>query len=448
MTRIDSKPLSVVAKAKALIQTEAMLKKGDSVLVGLSGGADSVALLLVLLELRREYDITISCAHVNHGLRGEDSLRDMEFVKALCNSYHLKLSILEEDVQRFAKKHRLSIEDAGRQIRYRFFGEQKTDKIAVAHTKDDNAETVVMNLVKGNLPKGILPVRGNIIRPLLGVAKEELYEYLQEKQQSFVTDESNFSKDYTRNRIRLDVIPHIKEHFNKNFTNTVYYTTCILREEENYFNGLSEDFLQEHGEISENSVSLDIDALGTRHSAVGKRILRYAYYRVTDGQGRISYSETERIFRLCESGQSGQKILLSHPWEAIRTGGKLVFRKVQHAAGFCFSLVGNEDFQLPSGMKIALVKEPAETYSYCYPITVLPGDTVTVRSRRSGDTLYLKNLNIHKKLSDFLIDKKIPVTLRDEIPLIVVNDAVRVVVGHFYEEPHENMEYRYYIAVK
>ncbi|MBO5409154.1 MAG: tRNA lysidine(34) synthetase TilS [Clostridia bacterium] len=448
MTRIDAKKSLVVAKADRLIQYEAMLEKGDSVLVGLSGGADSVALLCVLLELREKYDIKISCAHINHRLRGEASYQDMEFVKELCKRLELPLSVLEEDVEQFAKEHHLSLENAGRQIRYRFFYQQKTDKIATAHTKDDNAETVVMNLVKGNLPKGILPKRGNIIRPLLEVTKEEIYEYLNGIHQSFVTDETNFSTDYTRNRIRLEVIPYLKENFNTNFTNTVYHTSCILREEENYFHELCEAFCNEHTETANTSVSLNISALVALHPAVGKKILRYVYHRVTEGQGRISFEEIERILTLCQNGQSGQKITLSQSWEAIRCSGNLIFQKGSPVTAFSYPLTKTKSCVLPSGMKLILAKEPVEECRWCYPITVLPGDFVLVRSRQPGDTLYLENLNIHKKLSDFFIDKKIPVTLRNEIPLITVNGKVRVVVGHFYEKPHDNPEYRYYIVVK
>ncbi len=448
MTRINSKMSSVVAQANATIQAESLLQQGDCVVVGLSGGADSVALLLVLMELREEYGFTITCAHVNHKLRGEASVRDMEFVVELCKRLQLPISVLEEDAERFAKEHRLSIEDAGRQIRYRFFAEQGADKIATAHTKDDNAETVIMNLVKGNLPKGILPKRGNIIRPLLGISKEELYRYLEEKQQPFVTDETNFSPDYVRNRIRLEVIPYIKEHFNTNFTNTIYHTSCILREEESYFLELCEEFFGKYASVMQDSVCLEMKPLMKLHSALGKKILRYTYFQTTGGTGRISYEEIERIWRLCHKGKSGQRVQLSQSWEVVRCSDRLVFQTVAKPKEFCFSLTENATCQLPSGMTVYLAKQPETECSYCYPVTVFSGATVCIRNRKPGDTLYFKNLNIHKKLSDFLIDKKIPQTCRDDIPLVTVDGEIRVVVGHFYEETDKNSEYIYHIVVK
>ena len=157
MTPIDEKKPIFLDKVQKTVEQYGMLSYGDSVLVGLSGGADSVALLRVMLALREEYGLQISCAHVNHGLRGECAERDAEFAKALCKEQGVPLCSLEENVKAYATRHGLSVEEAGREVRYLFFKEQKTDKIAVAHTMDDTAETVLMNLLKGNLPLGCSP---------------------------------------------------------------------------------------------------------------------------------------------------------------------------------------------------------------------------------------------------------------------------------------------------
>lgn len=446
MTRIDSKGSLVVQKARQLIEKEGLLKKGESLVIGLSGGADSVALLLVLMELREEYELTLSCAHVNHGLRGQEAVQDMEFVKKLCKRMEIPLSVLEENVEQYAKSHGFSVEDAGRRVRYRFFLEQGTEKIATAHTKDDNGETVLMNLLKGNLPKGILPKRGKIIRPLLSVTKAEILSYLNEKNQPFVTDASNFSTDYTRNRIRLELIPYIEEHFNKNFTNTVYNTTDIYHQEQAYFDELCQNFLEEHATHSKDCLSLSIEPLLNLHPAVGKKILRFSYFQIAGEEGRISYEEIERIYRLCLTGQSGQRILLSSSREALRCKDRLIYQKKEEPVLFSILLSENTPCILPTGETVVLSKEATTDCLYCYPISLKPSSVVTVRSRLPGDKIYFKNLEIHKKLSDFLIDKKIPLTERDKIPLITVDGEVRVVIGHFYETPDSESEL--YIIVK
>lgn len=449
MTRIDESQNVVVRKARHLIQKENLLQTGDSVVVGLSGGADSVALLLLMLELREEYELKISCAHINHCLRGEDARRDMEFVKELCNRLGIKLFLMQEDVGKYAKEHHLSLEDAGRQIRYRFFREIGCEKIATAHTKDDNAETVLMNLVKGNLPKGILPKRETVIRPLLLVTKEEIYRYLEEKNQAFVTDETNFSTEFIRNRIRLELIPYIKENFNQNFTNTVYNTTDVFHSEQAFLQELCDDFLGKHSKKETDKILLEQEALKEVHPALARKVLRSAWFLLAGQDAAISYEQTERVLGLLDGRQSGKRISLPKDWEAVLCGAFLLLRKQTENVEFSMKLSMGETKTLPFGQEISLSKTPVEDALYCYPVCVKTGEQVWVRNRKPGDKIYFQNLGIHKKLSDFFIDKKVPLYERDEIPLVVVNHEVRAVVGHFYEEVLEkDLACLYYIVIK
>ncbi|MBQ7791956.1 MAG: tRNA lysidine(34) synthetase TilS [Clostridia bacterium] len=310
MTRIDATRERFLQTVKKTVADYQMLHPGDSVLVGLSGGADSVALLLALLSLQEEYQLAVSCAHINHGLRGEFAKRDMDFVIALCKNLSVPLFVLEEDVGAYARKKGISVEAAGREVRYRFFGEQNTDKIAVAHTKNDCTETLLMNLTKGYLPLGIPPKRGNIIRTLLGVTKEEIYAFLEANGQNFVTDETNFSKEYTRNRIRLEFIPYIEENFNKNFTNTIYNTSDILWQEQDFLEGTVARFLGENATFSDGRISVSAKAVAISHPAIARKAVRRCYYQLAGELGHISFEQIERLSGLCKTGQSGQKIEL------------------------------------------------------------------------------------------------------------------------------------------
>ncbi len=444
MTRTD-----FLNRVRALIEREQMLSFGDSVLVGLSGGADSVALLRVLLELREEYGIRVSCAHIHHGLRKETARRDMEFCEDLCKKMDVPLVTLCEDVAEYAKKHHLCLEDAGRRVRYAFFNQQSTDKIAVAHHKDDNAETVLMNLVKGNLPLGIAPRREKIIRPLLCLGKEEIYAYLNGLGQDYVTDETNLTADYTRNQIRLDLIPYIRENFNKNFTNTVYHSSDVLYREQQYLEENTKKLYRRIAKEENGSVLLPLSELANEDEVLVKRILRYAYHRICKVGERISYEQLERVFRLCRAAEKGKQISLPGGISALISGDFLRFGKTE-TDGFSPVLIPVEQ-DVFCGMADCYVRLSKEKESglYCYPIRVQQGENVTLRRRCEGDKLYFHNVGIHKKLSDFFIDKKIPLHERDCVPLICVNDSVRAVAGHFYEDvtdcPKDEL---YYIIFK
>ena len=201
-----------------------MTETGDEVIAALSGGADSVCLLLALNELKETLGIKLSAIHVNHCLRGNESDRDEQFCRDLCGRLRIPLICGRFNVKEEAENRKISTELAARDIRYRFFQENSSGKkIATAHTANDNAETVIFNLARGTGTKGIAgipPVRGNIIRPLINVTRSQIENYLKEKNQEYVTDSTNLTDDYTRNIIRHIVIPVI-EQINSSLFRTV-----------------------------------------------------------------------------------------------------------------------------------------------------------------------------------------------------------------------------------
>ena len=437
-------------RVRGLIEREQMLCRGDTVLVGLSGGADSVALLRVLLELRQQYDLKIICAHINHKIRGETAERDMKFAEDLCKQLNVPIAVTQVDVESYSKERHLSLEDAGRQVRYAFFEAQNPDKIAVAHTKDDNAETVLMNLMKGNIPLGIAPKRDRIIRPLLGITKAEIYTYLDELGQNYVTDETNFTTDYTRNKVRLELIPYLEENFNTNFTNTVYHSSDVLYREQQYLEELADRVYARATKEKAGRIKLLVQELLDVDEVIAKRVIRRAYYEMCPQGERISYEQIECVYRLISEEKKGKQISLSGGVVGLYSGEFLMLQPIGRKELEPVVLEEEQFVSNPAlSYQIGLLKNKIADADLCYPIRIRAGEQVTVRGRCDGDKLYFHNMNIHKKLSDFLIDKKIPLHERDSIPLICVNDSVRVVVGHFYEEvsdcPEEEL---YYIILK
>ena len=187
------------------IKENAMLKQGDSIAAGISGGADSVCLFFVLLRLKEKYGLKLKVIHVMHGIRGDEAERDKDFVKALCKRHNVPFFCKKADVPALAKDRGMSVEEAGRYVRYEAFEEAGCDVTAVAHNANDLAETVLFNLIRGSMVTGlcgIQPVNGRIIRPLLCVTREEIEEYLTLCDEKWINDSTNYDNEYSRNKIR------------------------------------------------------------------------------------------------------------------------------------------------------------------------------------------------------------------------------------------------------
>ncbi len=227
-----------------------MIKNGDRVIVALSGGADSVCLLHILNCLKESMYFTLEAVHINHCIRGKESDGDESFCKKLCQSLNIPLEIFRVDIPTLTKLSRKSTEETARDVRYEKFAEvaDESGKIATAHTLSDNVETVIFNMIRGTGLKGLCgipPVRGNIIRPLINITRRQVENYLTGINQSFKTDSTNLSDDYSRNKIRHKIIP-VMEEINSGFLKSFSNCVTTLKEENSFLQQLAENEYNSH----------------------------------------------------------------------------------------------------------------------------------------------------------------------------------------------------------
>ena len=375
------------------IEEKDLFNLQDKVLVALSGGADSVALLRVLLSL----GYTCECTHCNFHLRGLESDRDENFVRQLCEEHSIPLHVTHFDTSAYAKEHHLSIEMAARELRYEWFEhirkEIEASVIAVAHHRDDSVETFLLNLMRGagiNGLKGIPVKNGYIVRPLLSVSRDVILDYLQAINQGYVTDSTNLEDEYMRNKIRLNILPLMKE-VNPSVMETIQETTFRLSEVANIYQKdrmeaithkvtfLSPELLR----ISLIDVLEDVAPISLLHEVLSPK--------------GFNASQIRDIYRSLSSSQSGKRFF-STEWEVLRDREYLWIQK-KDSSPLIPELIIEEIERTPSFVI------PRDKHIACLDADKL-NHPLTIRKWERGDKFIPLGMNGKKKVSDYLTDKK------------------------------------------
>lgn len=399
------------------IEKHALFSRGDRVLIGLSGGADSVSLFHILLCLADKLGIEIAAAHINHSLR-DTAQRDMEFCKKLCKSKGVDFFCTTIDVKNGAKLAKKSEELYARQARYDFFESLGFTKIATAHNKNDAAETILHNFMRGSSIRGLSGIpykRGNIVRPLLDIKKEEILEFCHENGYEYMTDETNFEPIYTRNKIRLDLIPEIEEKFNPAFVDVVAKNAQLFLEDSEYLDALAEK--EYKGEIK-------VSDFKKLENPIKRRIIEIHIKASSGSTQNLSSAYIEDILELLQRAQTGKRIDLPNGFCARIEYGKLIIEKKREKTAFSYRIEPEKMLNVPEIHKNILIKK-------CEKGDIYLDDTenLLVRSRCAGDIFYPKGMIGKKKLSDFFTDKKIPNAKRDEIPILTKDGEIVSVIG-------------------
>ncbi len=432
-----------------------MLSGRERVLIALSGGPDSVCLLYILKNLNEGIRLDLHALYVNHGLRPEEAVREIEFCKNLCAMLNLPFLTKCIDVKFYAKEKKLNIQEAARELRYRVFEETAREldaqKIALGHTADDQAETLLMRLLRGTGPaglSGIPPVRGKFIRPLIEVQRKEIEQYLGEERVDFIVDSSNLKRDYLRNEIRLSLMPRIKE-INPNIIDTLSRTASIFREEERYFEILVAKALMKLMSRKTNSrIELFLSPLAAMEKIILRRTLRKAIGETTGLRG-INFIHIEDIIELVRRGKAGDRLYLPHGIRAIKDYSTLILTSDPPVKLDTYTMeVPGEMVLKEAGSLIRATIQESQELEEKYLTSTLESRLSTaavfdadrlifplaVRPRKEGDFFYPLGFGKKKKIQDFFVDEKVPRDERDAIPLIVSGENIIWVIGYRGDE--------------
>jgi tRNA(Ile)-lysidine synthase len=416
--------MEILRKFEQTIGRFNILQKGDKVIVACSGGPDSVVLLHLLNQIKGKYDLKLIVAHVNHELRGKESDEDERFVKRLAQKLKLSFHTGSFDVARIARKKKLSIEEAAREVRYEYLDRLaqrlKATKIALGHNADDQAETVLMRLIRGTGALGLTGmsiVRGKIIRPLLQIKREEIEEFLKVQNLDSRIDSSNLRQDYLRNRIRLELLPHLKRNYNPKIIDALNRTASILSAQENY---LEKETLKEFGKVAKaqkEKISLDLDKLFSYDIFLQREMFRLVFERLGGGRFKASFNLVERVLSLAKQKKAGRRVFLNKDVLAEISARHLNFYKVKKTEKdqpLIFpGIVESRRFGIRLDSEIVKRKNLKEKpYSKDEMTAFLDWDELKppfiLRNPRAGDRFSPLGMEGTRSLKDFLTDLKIP----------------------------------------
>ena len=320
-------------KVLEIIKKYNLIENGDKIVIGVSGGPDSITLLNVLLEIKNEkiIDFDMVVCHINHMIR-EEAIQDEEYVLEFCKKYNIQCFVKRIDVENKAKEEKIGTEEAGRNARYEFFNEvlekTKSNKIATAHTANDNAETVLMNIIRGSGTaglKGIEAKRDNLIRPLIECSRDEIEEYCKENNLDPRIDKTNFENIYTRNKVRNMLIPYIKENFNPNIIEGLNRLSELSKQENDYLEKVTKQAYKEVLiEEQENQIILDLNKFNLQELVIKSRLVLYTINILFGTRNGIEKKHIEDIIKLC-SNNIGNKFLIPNKKVKILVKNRKIF---------------------------------------------------------------------------------------------------------------------------
>ena len=449
-------------RVEEFIQKYHMITRGDRVIAGVSGGADSVCLFFVLLELREKLGFDLVAVHVHHGLRGESADRDEEFVRALCNQQQIPLEVFRVNLESIAKKRKQSLEEAGRVVRREAFDSvcQKYggNKIALAHHQNDNAETLLWNLARGSGLDGlggIRPVNGRFIRPLLCMNRKEIEGYLAKRQQAYCTDETNAETEYTRNKLRHLILPVLEEQVNSAAIRHMNETMEQVWELQEYMQEQAENAyekcVEEQLHKDDCQVQIRQSIFDEFPDLIKKMVIRKGMERVSGHKKDLGHIHVDVILDLMNK-QVGRSLNL--PYEMCAERNYEGIRLEKRRDGLAEERKScNKSQEKPMKLKIpgeifltdhnltirckifekskdfSMEEIPQKIYTKWFDYDIIKS-SLYIRTRQTGDNIIIDEKGHQKKLKNWFVDEKIPRESRDSQLLIAEGSQIVWILGH------------------
>jgi tRNA(Ile)-lysidine synthase len=447
--------------AVALMKNYRMLKRGDRVVVGVSGGADSVSLLHFLCSLREKLDLTICAAHLNHSFRGDEADKDARFVEQLSLNLGVHCHVGKIDVPKYQQDNKISAQLAARKMRYCFFAQVAKEwgagKVALAHNRDDQAETVLLRLIRGaglDGLSGIPPVRDDdgftIIRPFLSVSRQEIEQYCQENKLDFRTDQSNFKTMYLRNKVRLELLPYLKRDFNPRLDVLLAQTAQLLQEERKYLEAETERvFAQIVEEEGLNRVRISLAGFKQQPLAIQRRLFRKAVVFLKGNSQELGSDRLSDLMELMKRGRVGAEGEIKEGLIARKGYDSFILewkeKDLFAPVSFKYSLALPGTTFIPE-LSLELKGELLSKDEYLFRKQDVSDNfqaffdweklsfPLMVRNRCSGDRFKPLGMMGSKKIKKLFIDEKVPLEERSYVPLIDSPEGIIWVVGYRQSE--------------
>jgi tRNA(Ile)-lysidine synthase len=449
----SSKPYALEIQVRKTTKQFNMLTPGEHVLVAVSGGADSTALLLCLHKFASGFPLFLTAAHLNHRIRGAEANEDQDFVGKMCAGLGIPLVSEIIEVKQQAAKAKQNLEEYARTVRYDFLhrvaDRVKAQKIAVGHNLNDQAETVLFRFIRGSGLEGLSSIHpvvdGIVIRPLLECTRDSIRQYLKQHNVPYREDSSNTDLRYARNRIRLELIPYLEKGFNPKLAPIIAREAFLVRETWSFIESLAVEAYQNLHCRIDDGILLKVDKLLKLHPALQKQVLRQALKACLGSLRGIASVHIQNILSLCATGRSGDQIRIPHGSIVVRQFDSLriMVQPSPENPSYSYQLEIPGQCRVPeigaafrcttcSAPNLKMMGEKCSTQAYLEP-SRLP-QSLLIRSRISGDRY--GGLG-HRKVKKMLIDHKIPQLQRPTLPMIVAGNDVIWIPGF---KPARNYE--------
>ncbi len=431
----------MLKKVNDFIKEHQLTRPGELIIIGVSGGPDSMALLHIMNQLKKELSFSIAAVHLNHGLR-EEAQDEEDFVRESCHNMSVPFYFQRVDIMEMALQEKKSIEEMGRDYRYQYFYQLmhdiRADRIATAHHQDDVAETVLLHLLRGAGIKGlrgIMPLKGRIIRPLLSLSKNDIIAYLGNNNIGYCIDKSNYDSTYLRNRVRHSLLPQLQENFNPRIVENLNQLANIAREENEVMQGETDNLWKKVAiKEDKNLIILNKEILNTLPPAYQRRLIIKALSSLK-GESGWTMKDIQSIRQLARKEGSSKKLHLQKGILVKLAYNELIFSDHQAQSVFF-----NYQVSIPGQLTVPEIGETfvfklvnKEHFAPKDNAIILDydklGKDICIRSRRPGDFFRPRGLDGRKRIKEFFIDIKLPEAQRDKIPLLASDNEIYIIFG-------------------